>query len=82
MDEMEESSSSRLVRPLPEPYLPLPANTPIAFEWEKRWLKGHEYHHILANRDAYCSAFGFRRFEQKSHPVEIYEQPVSTKRAI
>jgi hypothetical protein len=50
---------------------------PVPFDWEKRWLKGHEYHHILKNIDAYCKRFGFKQYEPKSHPKEIYSEPVS-----
>lgn len=48
------------------------AGRAVAFEWEKRWLKGHEYSYILQNMEAYSQAFGFRRYEQKTHPKEIY----------
>jgi hypothetical protein len=54
----------------------------VAFEWEKRWLKGHEYSHILQNMEEYSEVFGFRRYEQKTHPKEIYSSPVSTRWAI
>jgi hypothetical protein len=27
---------------------------PIRFEWEHRWLKGHEYAFMLENVDVYC----------------------------
>jgi hypothetical protein len=54
------------------------AGQAVAYEWEKRWLKGHEYSHILQNMDAYAETFGFRKYEQKTHPKEIYSEPVST----
>ena len=47
------------------------------FDWEKRWLKGDEYAFILENVDAYCSAFGFRKYPAKMHPLDIYEEPKS-----
>lgn len=50
----------------------------VPFDWEKRWLKGHEYSHILQNMEAYSETYGFRRYEQKTHPKEIYSEPVST----
>lgn len=49
----------------------------VTFDWEKRWLKGHEYHHILQNIDAYCESFGFGKYDPKCHPKEIYSEPVS-----
>jgi hypothetical protein len=27
--------------------------------------------------EAYSEAFGFKRYEQKTHPKEIYSEPVS-----
>lgn len=51
----------------------------LAFDWEKRWLKGHEYSHILRNMEAYSQAFGFKRYEQKTHPKEIYSEPKSMR---
>lgn len=56
----------------------LPNGQAVPFDWEKRWLKGHEYSYILQNMEAYCLAFGFHRYEQKTHPKEIYSEPVST----
>jgi hypothetical protein len=50
----------------------------VAFDWEKRWLKGHEYSYILQNMEAYSVTYGFRMYEQKTHPKEIYSEPVST----
>ena len=62
----------------PEVYQSLASNKALGFDWEKRWLKGHEYHHILQNIDLYCETYGFRKYEQKTHPKEIYSEPVST----
>jgi hypothetical protein len=49
----------------------------VRFEWERRWLKGHEYRHMLMNVDRYCEEFGFRKYEPKSHPRQIYSEPQS-----
>jgi hypothetical protein len=52
----------------PEAFTP----DPILFNWQDRWLKGHEYAFILNNIEAYCTEFGFVKFEYKTHPVSIY----------
>lgn len=48
-----------------------------AFDWNNRWLKGHEYEFILKNAEAYCVKFGFEKYSKKTHPTSIYERPVS-----
>ena len=40
----------------------------VAFDWDRRWLKGHEYIHMLTNVDLYCNNFGFQRYPPKTHP--------------
>lgn len=47
------------------------------FGWKHRWLKGHEYEHILNNVEAYCRKFGIQKYAKKNHPSFIYERPVS-----
>ena len=34
----------------------------VAFDWDRRWLKGHEYIHMLNNVELYCANFGFQRY--------------------
>ena len=52
---------------------------PIRFEWEQRWLKGHEYAFMLQNVESYCRRFGLGKYPSKIHPMDIYEQPQSTE---
>lgn len=47
------------------------------FEWESRWLKGEEYHHILKNIEKYSEYFAFPKFGKKTHPSEIYQKPTN-----
>ena len=49
----------------------------VGFDWDRRWLKGHEYIHMLKNVDLYCNHFGFQRYPPKTHPKEIYSDPES-----
>lgn len=49
------------------------------FNWKNRWLKGHEYEHILKNVEAYCQKFGIEKYTKKNHPNFIYEQPISMR---
>ena len=45
---------------------------PIRFEWEHRWLKGHEYAFMLQNVELYCRRFGIGKYPPKIHPMDIY----------
>jgi len=50
---------------------------PLRLDWANKWLTGEEYAHVLANLEAYCEAFGFQKFSQKTHPECIYKHPKS-----
>ena len=59
---------------------PTPEYSPgqlLNFDWENRWLKGHEYAHILQNSEAYASNYDFRFYPAKTHPKNIYLSPIS-----
>ena len=47
------------------------------FEWESKWLKGEEYFHILKNLEKYSEAFNMQKYPKKSHPIEIYSNPIN-----
>ena len=47
------------------------------FEWETRWLKGEEYYHILKNIKEYSSFYNIPKFSNKTHPPEIYSNPIN-----
>lgn len=51
---------------------PISAGETHSFDWQNRWLKGHEYAFILKNIDAYCAKYGFIKFDFKTHPPSIY----------
>jgi hypothetical protein len=39
------------------------------FDWKSRWLKGHEYEHILRNCEAYCEKYRLAKLPKKTHPA-------------
>ena len=57
---------------------PIHSKHPIKFDWETRWLKGYQYAFILQNVDRYCQGLNIQKFNNKTHPLDIYQQPVST----
>lgn len=48
----------------------------IKFDWEKRWLRGEEYYHILKNADLYLKAFKLKKYPVKTHPSTTYSNPI------
>jgi hypothetical protein len=49
----------------------------IKYDWENKWLKGDEYHHILIHADIYMKALKFEKYPPKTHPVTTYASPIS-----
>lgn len=47
----------------------------IIFPWTLRWLKGHEYFHIINNYLEYSKSMGFELVDE--HPLWIYNYPES-----
>lgn len=56
----------------PELQPSLLSQDPMHFDWENRWLKGHEYAHMLKNVERYSQKFGIQKYPPKTHPPEIY----------
>jgi hypothetical protein len=55
----------------------LKTDVPIRFDLENQWLNGEQYSHVIRNMDLYCNTFGFQKFESKTHPGCIYNEPIS-----
>jgi len=49
----------------------------IKYDWENKWLKGDEYHHILTHADLYMKALKFEKYPPKTHPATTYASPIS-----
>ena len=52
-------------------------NKPLKFDWEGKWLRGDQYEHMLKHIDAYSRAFGMEMLPYKTHPDNIYLEPIS-----